>query len=150
MTDQTAEPINPAEPILDLSTLAPIRPTINIETLEGEGEEARVVKASYALRLLERDFSAAGHAEFQRDLGEFEDLWQKAKRSKNEDARMSKLLDVMARVVLDAPDAVIAQLSDEQKRQVVIAFQYAPALAAAQAQQTEKAAETESRSTTGT
>jgi hypothetical protein len=111
-----------AEPLLEMSTLAPARPTVKIDD------------ELYELRLLQHDFSADEHARFRTDLDEFETLWDEEKRSKSKAQRMSMLLKrLVNQVVIDLPAAVERKLSDEQKRSLVVTFQYAPALAEAMA-----------------
>lgn len=129
MAEQTT---TDSEPILALSTLTPVRPTVEIDT------------ELYELRVLEHDFSADDHACFQADLDEFDRLWERDKRSAAQGKRMSMLLDkLIGRVVIDLPKKVRTALSDEQKRAVVVAFQYAPALAEAMARAEKETAETE-------
>lgn len=129
MADETQT--TDSEPLLSLSTLAPRRPTIAID------------EKLYELRLLDHDFSADAHARLETDLGEFDELRSKKKRSKGEAQRLSMLLDrLFDQVMIDVPEAVKASLSDEQKRTVVVTFHYAPVLAQALAQQkTEQEAE---------
>lgn len=160
-----ADPSVERKPLLDLSTLAPTRPTMLVD---GEPVE---------FRLLEHDFSVAEHAAFQRDLTEFDELQSKAGRRECRETgleaedgkcpehgkdtclreikltgaevkRLTALLDrLFDRVLLKPPEGLRDRLAEEQKRLVVQAFQYAPALLAAR-RALEEAQEAEERPST--
>lgn len=129
-----AEQTTAAEPLLDISTLAPTRQTISIDgTL-------------YELRLME-DFGIADQQALTRDGEEFDRLWNQEKLSKNERARLEMLLGRMFDKVLPLPDEVRAKLSDAHKARVVLTFTVAPLLIGAAQTETETEA-AESASTT--
>lgn len=138
MTTKTPEaPQAPsqAEPLIKLSTLAPVRPTVEVDDTD------------YPLRLLEYDFGIEVHQEFERDIAEFDELWSnKDKLNSKQRKRLKALLEGIFGRVVDMPADVAVKLSDVQKRQVISVFQIAPALVESRAhQETETETEVEAR-----
>jgi hypothetical protein len=121
--------------VLDLTTLAPVRPTVNIRTSDHpEGKQ-------YELRIMD-DFGIEDQQQLTREGAEFDKLWNTDKLNGKQSKRLKMLLDNMFDRVLDAPSEIRAQLRDGQRSQVVLAFTLAPLAAAAQRQQETQARET--------
>lgn len=123
-----------ADPILSLTTLAPERPTVEIDgTL-------------YELHVLD-DFSIEEQHRLTVDGNEYDRLWSSENLTSKQEKRLSLLLNRMFEMVLIAPPEVKAKLNPSQRSQVVLAFTLAPlTMNENEAAQTE--AETESPSTT--
>ncbi|MGC2374249.1 MAG: hypothetical protein WA484_10280 [Solirubrobacteraceae bacterium] len=126
------------EPLLSLSTLAPIRPTVNIDS--EEHPEGKL----YELKQMD-DFGIEEQQRLTREGAEFDKLWNTDNLNKAGRGRLKMLLDRMFEAVLDAPPEIKKMLSDGQRSQVVLAFTLAP-LAQAAAAQTETEARTNSTS----
>ena len=126
------------EPVLKISTLAPVRPTIDVDG------------KLYELRQ-NRDFGIAAQQQLNRDGREFGTLWNSEKRlTGTQEKRLVMLLERLFKQVLDAPEDVRARFADADKADVVLHFTLAPlrkmmaeAMAAQAAQQTETPEEEE-------
>lgn len=102
------------EPVLKISTLAPVRPTIDVD---GEFYELRMT----------RDFGIAKQQELNRDGREFGTLWNSEKRlTDTQKKRLKLLLERLFKLVLVAPDEVMARFQDSDKADVVLHFTLAP------------------------
>lgn len=102
-----------ADPILDLSTLAPERPFIRID---GARHDLRV-SGDFGIREL------AGYNRLTTEAIELQSRVDTDAPLTDEEAeRLSSLLGDAVRYVLMAPDAVVAKLSDEQRMAVLAAF----------------------------
>lgn len=117
-------------PLLELSTLAPKRPTVNIKHKDEKGE---TVERLFELRIND-DFGIEMQQRLARDGAEFERLWNTDDLKPAQRKRLKLLLDRMFNQVLDAPKEVREQLRDGQRAQVVLCFTLAPLAAAAKAQ----------------
>lgn len=139
------------KPLLELSTVAPTRPVVSIDTGKTDPETGERDLELYEFRMLE-EFGAVEHQEYNRDLAEYEELWAGGKLSKNESKRLEMLLDRLFAQVVIGGDGLLKILSGAQKRQVVMLFPYAPTLLGAMAQdQTDNQSEaTGDRSTSET
>lgn len=104
---------DPNEPLLELSTLAPKRPTI---TIDGEMFELKVLG----------DFGIEEQQRIHREGADYQDLWNRSDLNKAGQKRMKMLLEHLFAKVLDAPPEVKNKLNDEQKAQVVLTFMVAP------------------------
>jgi hypothetical protein len=116
--------------VLDLTTIAPVRPTVNIRTPDHPNGKV------YELRVID-DFGIEDQQQLTREGAEFDKLWNTDRLNGAQRKRLKMLLDHMFDRVLDAPADIRARLSDGQRSQVVLAFTLAPLAAAAQRQQTE-------------
>jgi hypothetical protein len=134
------KPIEEApEPVLKISTLAPVRPTIDVD---GELHELRMM----------RDFGIADQQELNRSGREFGALWNSEKRlTPNQQKRLKMLLDRLFAKVLIAPDEVKERFEPADKADVVLHFTLAPlrkmmaeAMAAQQTQTPDEEAEDDS------
>ena len=102
------------EPVLKISTLAPVRPTIDVD---GDLYELRQ----------NRDFGIAEQQALNRDGREFGTLWNSEKRlTSTQEKRLRLLLERLFKKVLDAPDDVRARFADADKADVVLHFTLAP------------------------
>ena len=155
------------EPMLDLSTIAPTRPTVRIR-LKGDvcecahpyaahhepdsdtpveccGECSGYVPsgALYDLRLLS-DFGIAEQQELMRDGESYDGLWAKTPLTGGEKKKLEQTLNRMFDRVLDAPPRVKRLVNASQRSQIIQAFTIAPfARAAREARLAAEATETE-------
>jgi len=138
LNDKQVEDAQDMEPVLDLSTLAPVRSRINIRTKEHPDGKL------YELRSMD-DFGIEEQQQLTRHGAEFDQLWNTDKLNSAQRKRLKMLLDGMFERVLDAPPEVMAALTDGQRSQVVLSFTLAPLAQAAARQETqEKARELDS------
>lgn len=122
------------KPLLELSTVAPVRPVVSINTGKVDPETGEPDLDLYEFRMLE-EFGAVDHQEYNRDLAEYEELWGSRERlNKAEKKRYVMLLDRLFAQVVIGGDGLLEILSGAQKRQVVMLFPYAPTLQEAMAQ----------------
>jgi hypothetical protein len=136
----TAEPkpkpdVIERKPLLEISTLAPERPTVTIDDVQHE------------FRLMQ-DFGAIEHQEFVRDSRRYDALWSKETAlSKAEQKLMEKILDGMFTQILADPQAAREQLGDRLtgaiQREILVTFTNAPLLMA-MAHETDNEAENNS------
>lgn len=178
MPDETTQTADAAGRIIAFDQIATIRPLFTLNPDPGNPDAEPEV---YEFRLLEFDFSIQEHAEHQADSAEFDELWAKPGRlvckdtgvvavdgecPEHENAkclrrdvftaadgkRLKTLLDRMFCRCLVKGDELKDKLTDEQKREVIGTFPYAPRLAALAAQQETDQTEMEEQSpvTTGT
>lgn len=102
------------EPVLKISTLAPVRPTIDVD---GELYELRQ----------NRDFGIAEQQSLNRDGREFGTLWNSENRlTGTQEKRLAMLLERLFKKVLDAPPEIRAKFGDADKADVVLHFTLAP------------------------
>lgn len=125
--------------LLELNTLAPIRP---FATIDGVQHDFRMMQ----------EFGATEHQQFNRDSGRYDELFGSDDDLTPDQAdRMVKLLEGLFRRVLVDPDALAEQLGDrltgEIKRELLLTFTNAPWLMAQQ-KMTMSAQEPRDRSTT--
>ena len=113
--EEEADPtVEAPEPVLKISTLAPVRPTIDVDG------------KLYELRQ-NRDFGIAKQQQLNRDGREFGALWNSEKRlTSTQEKRLVLLLERLFTQVLDAPDEVRARFADADKADVVLHFTLAP------------------------
>jgi hypothetical protein len=127
------------EPVLELSTLAPDRPTISVDD------------KMYELAVMD-DFGIDEQQALTRDGAEFDALWNSNDElSKADKQRLKMLLDRMfERVVLEMPKTVKAKMKDGLRGQIVMAFTLAPLAAAAAREQAREEAENKAKEETPT
>jgi hypothetical protein len=122
------------KPLLEVAELAPERPFLLLE------------ENRYDLRLTS-EFSAREHADFTRDVREFDGLWGQETRNRADGKRMEQLLDRLFDKVVVDPKTIRADLGRKLtpfwKREVVLTFQNAPLLMQVLAAQAEEEAKTE-------
>jgi hypothetical protein len=100
------------EPILALSTLAPVRPIITID------------EQPYELAVM-NDFGIVDQQQISRDGTEFVNLWERDLDDAGK-ARLKLVLDRLFAQVARFPQKVKAKLSDGQRGQVVLTFLFGP------------------------
>lgn len=97
------------EPLLELSTLAPKRPTVTID------ENIYELRAAGELGIVEEQ-------ELRSEGAEFAKLWGKEDLTANGRKRLKMLLDKMFDRILMAPEEVKAGLSDSQRQRLIMVF----------------------------
>lgn len=125
MTTKTQEvKVNPdtpssSAPILDISTIAPVRPTIRIKTLEDPEGKLYEVKTFKELSVHDQQFLySRGNL--------LSELMEKNNLNDEETSQLSLALDGMVmRIMVDLPEPVHAKLEDSAKLQMVEAFMLA-------------------------
>jgi len=131
----TTEP----EPLLDISGLAPTRPTIRLR-LPSDPEGTL-----YEIKLL-AEFGIAEQQALVQDGQKFDKLFGSDKLNNAERKQLKTILDRMFETVLVAPAKVKAECNDSVRSQIVTAFTVAPLVMA----QTAEQEATEGQSTTET
>lgn len=134
------------EPLLELSTLAPERPTVLIKTTEDPEGKLYELSMIHDLGMEQQQFIYSRG----RRLGE---LMEKAKLTKGEVRELDMIVDKLAALVVrDLPREIRGALSAVQKNQLINAFmQASPEMRAAVEAMQRAAAEvpTDGTSTTG-
>lgn len=115
------EPGGARKPLLEITTLAPERPTVVIDEVEHE------------FRLLQ-EFGATEHQEFTREVARYDELWGADRLKRVDQEKMGRLVDRLVDRVLVDPARLREQLGDRLsgaiKREIVVTFTRAPLLMA--------------------
>jgi hypothetical protein len=113
--DEDDEELDGFEPVLELDTLAPKRPTVRIRTPENRDGEL------YDMRLPE-EFGIEEEQLYRAELREYGELMGKDKLTSAERKSLKARLRSLAGKILIAPGEVIGELKDRQQQAVITNF----------------------------
>lgn len=112
-----------APEILDFNTLAPEKPLARIQWAAVGDDDEKVEHDETFELLVPEEVGTVQLAQISRLYTQHDELWEKDKRTKAEDAQLEKLSNRLAQIFIpDAPPVAIEALSAIDKRSLAVRF----------------------------